>query len=311
MTTRELIDDSIKKNSFIFFGVFITLSVFIGAGLGELLSKIIFQETFNIQDFNLLAKNHNACNYMKFMQAVGAVSLFILSPLALGFFNRELLKSWGLNLFPNLKVLHAIPIIMIFAIPFINWTAMINELIKMPSFMSGIEKWMLKSEVDNKIITEAFMSSITIKGLLLNIFIMAIIPAIGEELFFRGTIQSLFQKSIKNHHVAILITAFIFSAIHMQFYGFIPRFLMGVFFGYLFFWSKSLWLPILAHFTNNFIAVFFTYLNTRKAITSAPENMGSTSSEWASVLISAIVVGSLIYYVWNQEIRSKKQEARS
>ncbi|MEI7595010.1 MAG: CPBP family intramembrane glutamic endopeptidase [Bacteroidota bacterium] len=298
MTTRELIEDSVKKYGFMFFGLFILLSVSIGTGIGELLSKIIFKNTFNMQNVSLLASNHDACNYMKFSQAVGAISLFIIAPIVLGLFNRELMKSWGFNNKINVKLLYFLPLTMILAIPFINFTAMINEMMKMPSFLSGIEKWMLQSEADNKILTDAFLSSITIKGLLLNVFIMAVIPAIGEELFFRGAIQSLFQKFIKNHHIAIFLTAFLFSAIHMQFYGFIPRFLMGLFFGYLFYWSKSLWLPILAHFTNNFVAVIFTYLGNAKAVTSAPENIGSSGNDWIGILISILLTGFLIFYIW-------------
>ncbi|MBK8722812.1 MAG: CPBP family intramembrane metalloprotease [Saprospiraceae bacterium] len=91
--------------------------------------------------------------------------------------------------------------------------------------------------------------------LFLNLLVMAILPALGEELVFRGVVQPNLIKMVSNYHIAIWITAFIFSAIHMQFQGFLPRMVLGALLGYLSFWSKNLWFPIIAHFFNNAIQV--------------------------------------------------------
>ena len=88
---------------------------------------------------------------------------------------------------------------------------------------------------------------------------MAILPAIGEELLFRGVFQRLLTEWTRNIHWGIILAALLFSFFHFEFYGFLPRFLLGVFFGYLFVWTSSIWVPILAHFTNNFIIVVYSF----------------------------------------------------
>src|SRR5207344_1198984 len=103
----------------------------------------------------------------------------------------------------------------------------------------------------------------SVLSLAINLFIIAFLPALGEELFFRGMMQKLFSQLTKNNHLAIIITSIIFSAIHLQFYGFLPRMVLGIFLGYLLVWSGSLWLPILAHFVNNASAVLFTFLDNQ------------------------------------------------
>ena len=108
-------------------------------------------------------------------------------------------------------------------------------------------------------LTEAFLAMNNMGDLLINLFLIALIPAIGEDLLFRGVLQQLFTKWTGKIHLAIFISAFLFSAIHMQFFGFLPRFVLGLVLGYMFYWSKNLWLPILAHFTNNALAIIFTY----------------------------------------------------
>ena len=103
-------------------------------------------------------------------------------------------------------------------------------------------------------LTERFLAADGIGGLLLNLGLMALLPALAEEMSFRGVLQGVLSPQ-RHTHVAIWVTAFIFSAIHMQFYGFIPRMMMGALFGYVFVWTGSLWVPIVMHFINNGIAV--------------------------------------------------------
>src|SRR5690606_2422366 len=119
--------------------------------------------------------------------------------------------------------------------------------------------WMKVQELQMEKITEKILQVTSFSGLLLNLLVIAIIPAIGEELLFRGCLQPVFHRWTKNIHIAIWITAIIFSAIHVQFYGFIPRMLMGAVFGYMLYWGRSIWLPIIAHFINNATAVIYTF----------------------------------------------------
>jgi membrane protease YdiL (CAAX protease family) len=133
---------------------------------------------------------------------------------------------------------------------------------------------------------------------------MAVIPALGEELLFRGVIQRLFGELTQNRHTSIILTAVLFSALHMQFFGFVPRFMLGVAFGYLLLWSGNLWLPILAHFVNNAGAVVLSWLAAKGELPFDPNQIGSGASDGVVLLISVIAT-SVVFYL----IRSKSNPA--
>jgi membrane protease YdiL (CAAX protease family) len=139
---------------------------------------------------------------------------------------------------------------------FINET---NKNIVFPPALKEIEAWMRLKEVEMTQMTKQFLVMGSFNLLLLNILMLAIIPALGEELIFRGCLQKILCRWTGNYHLAIWISAIIFSSIHFQFYGFFPRMFLGAFFGYLLVWSGSIWLPILAHFLNNAMATVGAY----------------------------------------------------
>ena len=97
--------------------------------------------------------------------------------------------------------------------------------------------------------------------IIVGLIVIAVVAGIGEELIFRGLIQRKFYKGLNNPHLAICGAAIIFSAIHMQFYGFLPRMMLGALFGYLYLWTGNLWVPIAAHIFNNGFAVVMFYLS--------------------------------------------------
>jgi uncharacterized protein len=123
--------------------------------------------------------------------------------------------------------------------------------------------------------------------------IVAILPSIGEEIVFRGMIQNDFYRATKNIHIAIWVSAIMFSAIHIQFFGFFPRLLLGALFGYLYFWSGNLWIAVLAHFVNNGLMVIGLYLNQKGIIDIDLEQASSTP--WQAVLFSAVCTILLLY----------------
>jgi membrane protease YdiL (CAAX protease family) len=107
-----------------------------------------------------------------------------------------------------------------------------------------------------------------------NLLVIALLPAIGEELFFRGIVQKQFEELTQNRTAGIVLTALLFSALHMQFFGFIPRFVLGVFLGFLYQWSGTIWLPVTAHFINNAGAVILTWAFTRNNSSINPDTIG-------------------------------------
>lgn len=153
--------------------------------------------------------------------------------------------------------IYLIPLLVLACSPLIEWTGMLNDWL-IPEG-GWIESWARPMEDEARNATEQALSMPGYGELLRNLFFIAIIPAICEEIAFRGIIQSLIAKSSGNIHVGIWAGALLFSLIHFQFYGLIPRMLLGGFFGYLLIWTGSIWAPILAHFTNNALVVCTNY----------------------------------------------------
>ena len=181
--------------------------------------------------------------------------------------------------------------IMICAIPAINLLADLNSRIDLPDSLDFIEQKFKAYEASAAALTERFLQADNAGVLILNIGLMAILPALSEELSFRGTLQQL----LGNKHLAIWITAVIFSAIHMQFYGFIPRMLMGAMFGYVFVWTGCLWIPMVMHFTNNGLAVLAYYIFGTE--NSYADTIGAGATWWLGVISLMLTsLGLLIFY---------------
>lgn len=187
---------------------------------------------------------------------------------------------------------------LIVSIPAMNYIIEWNESMQLPESMRGIEEWMRNSENNAAIMVKTMLGQPDIPNLLMSILIVGVLAGVSEELFFRGALQKILLSKPLNIHVAIWITAFIFSTIHMQFYGFIPRLLLGAFFGYLVVWSGSLWLPIVAHAFNNIITVFITWLYNRGSIDIDPNKLGATTTILdTTIAITSVIatIGMIIY----------------
>lgn len=197
-------------------------------------------------------------------------------------------------------------ILIVFAQPLIGWANEINSYLILPEGLSAIENWMKNAETQGEMITEAFLSTTSTGGLMVNIFMIAILPAFAEEVLFRGALATLFKDWTKNVHLAVFLSSFIFAAIHMQFYGFLPRFLLGISLGYLYFWSGSLWLPIAAHFANNFLSVIVEFLFRKGIIHTNAENFGMDNVAWVTA-ISIVGVTGILYYIYTLTLKTQKE----
>jgi membrane protease YdiL (CAAX protease family) len=237
---------------------------------------------------------------LKYLQFITEIATFVVPAfLFVLFVSRD--KSGYLGLrqrAPLPSVLIGI-IIMLIALPLINWLSDLNMRMQLPASLAGVERWMMESETARSRMTDAFLLSPSVSSFVVNIFLIALIPALGEELIFRGLLQRLFREWTHNIHFAIFLSAFLFSAMHMQFYGFLPRFLMGALFGYLFYWSGSLWVPVLAHFVNNMAAVTVAFLSTGPLKGVDYNTFGSTENPLIIGLSTLLVVLSL-FIVWRK-----------
>jgi uncharacterized protein len=191
----------------------------------------------------------------------------------------------------------------------INAMVELNQSIQLPEALSGLEQMMQRAEQQAELLTKALLSDTDVNGLLLNIFIVAVIPAVGEELLFRGAIQKILTRWSGNLHWGIWISAALFSALHFQFYGFLPRMMLGALFGYMLIWSGSIWLPIAAHFINNASAAVLHFLVVRGTISEEAEELGAGQEQMVYAIISlALLV--VVIMVWRKSSRwnSGKEE---
>jgi membrane protease YdiL (CAAX protease family) len=146
-------------------------------------------------------------------------------------------------------------------------------------------------------------SLLVMKGpeeLLFNLLVVAALPAVGEELLFRGLVQRSVERWSGRSHLAVWITAVVFSAVHMQFEGFLPRLLLGAALGYLFLWTRNLWAPIVAHFVFNGAQVVAQYAaGDRIEALRAGEVQ---DPQWLAGAAGACVIGVAGYYLYKQNV---------
>jgi uncharacterized protein len=235
---------------------------------------------------------------LKYFQVVQSVGLFIVPPVILAWlFHGKVAEYLLLNKKSNSTSVFLVAILVFISLPFINFIGEWNMRMEFPEFLAGMERWMKNAEENAAELTEAFLNVETTGGLLFNLFMIAFLPAIGEELLFRGVIQRIFTSWTRNHHWGIWISAILFSALHIQFYGFVPRMLLGVLFGYLLVWSGSMWLPVVAHFFNNGFAVVAMYLVDKNVLNPAVEEIGATSGSQYAAILSLVLVFLLMFLI--------------
>ena len=185
-------------------------------------------------------------------------------------------------------------------LPVNGFAGQLNSDLHFPEWLAGLEKWMIEKETEADGLFEMISAADTFQVMLLNLFIISVLPAFGEEMIFRGVFQRIFQKLFRNDHVGIWVLALIFSAIHLQFFGFVPRFILGLVFGYLYYWSGTLWLPVLAHFVNNAIPTIGVYLQGWEKASAQPD-----TELWVQMLIlpaPVVIIVLIMLYFRNKSI---------
>ncbi|MBO5958221.1 MAG: CPBP family intramembrane metalloprotease [Bacteroidales bacterium] len=234
----------------------------------------------------------NDLNALRFMQISSQLFTFVFPPIAYVFLVKEKpINALGLK---KSKILwFLIGIAMIFVImPFNSILAEWNAGLKLPESLSALEQMMKEMQDAASAMIEKFVSVDTIGGLMLNLFMIAGLAALGEELLFRSIIQTSLIKICKNAHVGILIASAIFSFIHFEFYGFVPRLILGMLLGYMFYFSGSIWIPMLMHFLNNGTVVLIYFLNNKGITNIDVDTFGQTS---IPILIVSIVVMIVLF----------------
>jgi membrane protease YdiL (CAAX protease family) len=244
---------------------------------------------------NLMGEDLRYLNGIKIVQIITSIGLFLLPPLFLAWTERRKVGEFYDFRKPVLITLLLVFLIMLFSMPMMEYVAAWNQKMTFPGWMKPVENWMRQKEDEAARMTVLLLTVKSTSDFVVNLIMIAIIPAIAEELMFRGGIQRSFMRMFSNHHVAIWITAFLFSAIHFQFFGFFPRLFLGALFGYIYFWTKSLWYTIFAHFLNNGYAVCVAlYFQKNNIPLDSTEN--TTNFHWYGYALSFIFTALMIYY---------------
>ena len=210
---------------------------------------------------------------------------------AMAIFYRRPLHVMCLDRAPSWMSILVVVIVFIVSMPAMNWLVTFNESMTLPSWMSGIEQLMRQAEDSAAEATEQLLDIHTVGQLLATLFVVGLMAGLGEEILFRGAMLRTMQDSRLGTHAVVWIVAIIFSAIHLQFYGFLPRMLIGVWLGYLLVWTRSLWVPIIAHTLNNSTVVMSAYLVNKGLV---PEGFGDNVGLPADGGIPWLAIGSFV-----------------
>lgn len=211
----------------------------------------------------------------------------------------------GLNYLKTAPVLYLLSfVILLVGMPFITLISQINQLLVLPDWLSGLEMLMKNLEESAQATTSLLLEGTSIWDYIGNILFIGVFAAVAEEVFFRGVLQQQLIKLFNNKHIGVWIGAFIFSLMHMQFYGFLPRIILGAVLGYLFVYSKNLWIPIFVHFLNNALVVTFNFLFRENSVYQHLENLPISLAFFVAGLVS---LGLLIYLFKVYQTKANKE----
>jgi uncharacterized protein len=246
---------------------------------------------------------------VKYFQIIQSIFLFLVPALiAAWLFSEDMTQYLQAGKKPESLTLLLVVLTLIVAIPLLNALALFNSEMILPPWMHSLEVKIKSMEETAGKLTGLFLTGGNGVTLAINMFMIAILPALGEEFLFRGLIQRLLTEWTRNEHAGIWMAAFIFSFIHFQFYGFLPRFLLGLYFGYLLVWSSSIWVPVTGHFINNGFAVLYYHFATMPMGETHMDKLG-TSKEYNYVLyLSIISTAMLLAMIY---LREKKRSGLS
>ena len=195
---------------------------------------------------------------------------------------------------PTFKLIGLTAIVTTASFYVINLLVGINQLVEIPEEFGEM---LQKMHVENTATQELLMQGEGTLNYLASLLILAFIPAIGEELMFRGVIMKLFTRITNNIHLGIWLTAIVFALLHLQILHFLPIVFMGALFGYLLIWTGNIWIPILAHLLNNAVTVTLSYLIEAEQLPADVENTGMSLNDWLSTGIAIISLITVLFFI--------------
>jgi uncharacterized protein len=272
--------------------------VLVGNLIGAAIVAAIYglDMVFNIAQLDF--SNPATVNALWILQILGTTIPLLIVPLV---FARFVVKQPDEYLKPSSNFPWTLIVIvfcvMMVSMPLIELLSRVNQNMVLPEYLSGVQEWMRDSEDKAQKLITVLLKMDTIFGAIANVIAIGLFTAIVEELMFRGCLQTIFVKWTGNVHAAVWITAILFSAFHMEFFGFLPRLFLGVLFGYFTAWSGSVWPAVWAHFLNNGMAVVAVYLYQHKLVKIDPNS--TQIFKFQAYAFSFIIVLFLLYLYQN------------
>jgi membrane protease YdiL (CAAX protease family) len=293
------LDFATQRNQIAFF--------FILLGINTLL--FIFFAGFTTPLFFSPANIHSAAA-LRYINSITQIGILGLTAVEFAFFagNKNIADYLQINKGVSVWIYGILIITAIVSAPALSWIIEWNETIKLPHCMTTVETWMRKQEEAAATITNQLLSGRQTRILIINLLVTGIIPAVCEELLFRGALLTWLKNRFRNIHIAVFLSAAIFSAVHLQFYGFIPRLLLGLYLGYLFVWTGSIWANIIAHFINNGIVVVAAYLYNRNLIDTSYNNFGNVGNNYMLILLSLVLTSACVLFLYRQKNKRYKSQ---
>ena len=285
----------------LFFLVAICSIVFTILGM---LVCFVFFETKIILDNNL---SQEEVLVLKFVQTLSTIGVFLIPAFVFRVIDTANNNLFKLGNMVNPTNLLLCILLFVSVIPMVNFLININAQWSFPEHFTQIEQWFKELQTKQEQIIKKFTLMNTLTDLFLNIFVMALVPAFSEELFFRGVFQNIVFEWKKNIHFAVFLTAFLFAVIHQQFYAFIPIFFLGAILGYIYYLTANIWIPIIIHFLNNSLAVLSSYFEQQEKLLSLTEEFAAHQENTGLLSLSIIVSGLVFCLIYKNSISLNQQ----
>lgn len=306
---KSIIDYSFLKNKPFYHKFIIFLMIFLSLYLLIPIIFLLFSLPFVGKEVidNLQGEAfYSNVTWLKIMQLVTQVGVFAGTAFLFARLNtKKTFDFLFLTKKPHFSIYLFSVVALLFSMPLVSVLMKMNQQIHFPENLQWIETSLRNQELASEKMMDLFLKVSSIEGLLFNLLLIAIVPAICEELLFRGALQRILIERTKNIHVSVLISAILFSALHMQFFSFFPRLILGLVIGYAVAYGMSLKPAIVAHAINNGISVVSAYLFYNGYITSDYHDVGSSSNIWI-IVFSTICSVLLIFFLYKKSLVSKK-----
>lgn len=264
--------------------------------IGQFICKIIYD--VNIVAYlgaeNFVNPNPNLVQASRLFICINSIGTFIFSSFIISLIYKEKpVKYLKLNSFPKFIYILIVPLLLVVSMPFLSWLVEINDKLTLPNFLSRLEELLQAMEEKNDKLYTLMLTMNGYSDLFLNIFVMALIPAIGEELFCRGVLLNVVYDYSGKFLRSVVIVALIFTLFHMQFYKFVPMMVLAVILGLFINWTQSIWASILFHFLNNTTAVlgnFYSQRGVKNLLTDEHAHMPVMLTILSFLLTIALVI---------------------